>query len=458
MECSLCVPHVLFRLLTYSVENKQRCRRTVEDSVFKMSLLPFTIVENIRTLYDVDEIYDFINSGTYASVYRAVRRCTEPQTAAFYASAVPPGSVVALKVIQKNGIKTEKDARDIINEVAILKYAQHPNIVKLLEVFQTTREVCIALEFVEGKELLQGLGVSRVFTEVRARHLMRQVMDALTYLHEEKRVVHRDLKPENILVTADDHLVIVDFGLAKVFGHTRHRPHSRIPLRSAFQAPHDALPAPPLVEAHHCTLNRSASIESVDSVASHTDSPILATPCGTLKYAAPEAVRTMASHGTQWSTTRGSMPKLDMYSCGIVAYIMLCGQLPYATGSKATLAAEMERGPSFHSPKWDNRSDMSKDFIARLLNPDPTLRMSASEACHHAWLRESDDESSPCGLTTTSITSPNSATRDDEETPSKNGREALSIAFQALMPATSGQADVTKMSILPNSVRSASYF
>jgi serine/threonine protein kinase len=414
-----------------------------------MSLLPFVIVDSIRTLYDVDEIYDFINSGTYASVYRAVRR-DGVQSPFFHGTSVPAGSVVALKVIQKNGIKTEKDARDIINEVAILKYAQHPNIVRLVEVFQTTREVCIALEFVEGKELLQGLGTSRVITEVRARHLIRQIMSALMYLHDEKRVVHRDLKPENILVTADDHVVIVDFGLAKVFGHTRHRPLARVSLRPSFHHnPPDAMPN----ESH---LIRSASIESVDSVASHTDSPILATPCGTLKYAAPEAVRTMASHGSQWATTRGSMPKLDMYSCGIIAYIMLCGQLPYETGNKATLAAQMERGPSFQSARWASRSEDAKNFVALLLQPDPSLRAAASDSLQHPWIRPSDDEGSPCGLTTT-IASPNSQ-RDDEES-TKSGREALSMAFQAMMPSCSGQPEVsTESGGMQRQAKSVSYF
>ncbi|CUG92252.1 protein kinase, putative [Bodo saltans] len=419
-----------------------------------MSLLPFIIVDSIRTLYDVDEIYDFINSGTYASVYRAVRRDT-PQSPFIQGASVAPGSVVALKVIQKNGIKTEKDARDIINEVAILKYAQHPNIVRLAEVFQTTREVCIALEFVEGKELLQGLGVSRAITEVRARNLIRQIISALMYLHEEKRVVHRDLKPENILVTADDHIVIVDFGLAKVFGHTRHRPHARLSLRPSFhQAPPD-LARPSEAQGH---LIRSASIESVDSVASHTDSPILATPCGTLKYAAPEAVRTMASHGAQWSTTRGSMPKLDMYSCGIIGYIMLCGQLPYETSNKATLAAQMERGASFQSPRWATRSEDAKNFVALLLQPDPSLRMGASDALQHPWIRPCDDEGSPCGLTTTMVTSPNSL-KDDEESATKSGREALSMAFQAMMPSCSGQPDVNAdVNGMQRPVKSVSYF
>jgi serine/threonine protein kinase len=424
-----------------------------------MSLLPFAIFDSIRSVYDVDEIYDFINSGTYASVFRAVRKPMEANMSppSFLNAAAPAaGTVVALKVIQKSGIKTEKDARDIINEVAILKYAHHPNIVKLLEVFQTTREVCLALEFVEGKELLQGLGSSRVMSETRARNLMRQIMSALLYLHEEKRVVHRDLKPENILVTAEDHVVIVDFGLAKVFGHTRRRPHARLPLRPSFhQTPPDALPSP-LIESQHSALLRSASIESVDSVASHTDSPILATPCGTLKYAAPEAVRTMASHGAQWSTTRGSMPKLDMYSCGIIAYIVLCGQLPYDTGNKVTLAAQMERGPSFQSTKWAGRSEESKSFVARLLHLDPSTRMSAQESCQHPWLRESDDESSSCGATTRTLTSPNSGTRDDEEV---NGREALSAAFQALMPACSGQAEGCVDRVVYNSeVKTVSYF
>lgn len=414
-------------------QKKEKKRKTY------MSLLPYQHVDSVASLYDVDEIYDFINSGTYASVYRGVRREHTPPS---IFSCVQPGKTVALKVIPKSNLKTEKDIRDVINEVSILKCVHHEHILRILEVFQTNREVCLVLELVEGKELLRGLGPSVVFAEERAKKIVSQIFQALFFLHEQKRVVHRDLKPENILIDSADHVTIVDFGLAKFFGHGRRGigRHLSKPSSSLLQSMLSTLPSS---EATASLLHHSPSMESVDSTSSHTNSPILATPCGTLRYAAPETVKNQGNG--QWSTTRGSMPKLDVYSVGIIVFIMLCGQLPYDTKNKVTLAAQMEAGPKFSGPKWGTVSREAVDFVEGLLAADPDKRMTSAEALMHPWIKLSHDEGMPSPTSTQcynsedftlplSSTSATAFNEEDARVTANDNRNVLSTAFSAMLP------------------------
>src|SRR5689334_13138930 len=103
-----------------------------------MSLLPFPTLESIGKAYQVDQLFDFLSSGTFATVYRAVR-------IEGAGSCMETGQVVALKVLSKKDLTHEKQCQDIVNEVAILRRLQHPNCVRLFDVFQTVHDVCLVL-------------------------------------------------------------------------------------------------------------------------------------------------------------------------------------------------------------------------------------------------------------------------------------------------------------------------
>jgi serine/threonine protein kinase len=340
-----------------------------------MSLLPFPVVTSLGSLYEVDEIYDFIGSGTFSSVYKGKRREDGHGLAA--------GEEAAIKVIPKSQISSEKAVRDIINEVAILKRIDHPNCVKLYEAFQTAFDVCLVLQLVPGEELFQAISKARkVISEETAKQILVQILTALAYLHDTRYIVHRDLKPENILIAESDEscedrslkVTLVDFGLAKFFGHPR-AVQGRLP------------PAFPSRQQRQGSDSMMRSVDSFDSISSHFDSPIIATPCGTLKYASPETVRSLASRSGQWETTRGTMPKADIYSVGIIAYVLLCGELPFDTKNKAALASAQERGPVFEGPRWQNVSPQAISLVCRMLSHDPSKRPSASEALKDPWLQ-----------------------------------------------------------------------
>ena len=226
------------------------------------------------------------------------------------------------------------------------------------------------------------MSTSRLLPELKVKSILRQVFSALKYLHNEKRIVHRDLKPENILITditpMDVHVTLVDFGLAKLYGHRR-------PRQRQFLGHHQST-APRLSMMHSSPfLTRSTSLESVESTGSHANSPMLTTPCGTLKYAAPETVRSLVN-GVPVQTTRASLPKLDTFAVGLIAFVLLGGQLPYNTKNKAALAVEMEQGPKFTGTRWGSVSEQAKDLVSQLLSPDASQRLSAEQALEHPWL------------------------------------------------------------------------
>ncbi|EPY23781.1 protein kinase [Strigomonas culicis] len=332
-----------------------------------MSLLPFPERGNVDSFYQCDDIYDFLGEGTFASVYKAVCICDGEK--------VKTGQPVALKMINKRDLTTEKMLRDVINEVEVLRLVDHPNCVKLLDYFQTPFHVVIVMSFVPGKELFQALREA-VFTEEKVKEVMLQLLSALQYLHDSIRVVHRDIKPENVLMSPLDdgnyHVTLVDFGLARVLA--RHESRRRLGAnRSTFSSPMQRLaPYPPA---------KSASVDSLD----HLDSPFLATPCGTLKYAAPETIKSLHQKG-QLNTTRDLLPRVDIYATGVLMYVMLCGALPFRDlSNKVALFREMEAGPSFADARWEQISRPAVALNQALLSSDPNTRPRAGEALRYEW-------------------------------------------------------------------------
>lgn len=331
-----------------------------------MSLLPFPIRDSIDDYYETDDIMDFLGQGTFASVYKAICR--------FDGEKVKQKDEVALKIINKKDLLTDKAVKDITNEAEVLRRVEHPNCVRLLDCFQTVNHAVIVMSYVSGKELFQALREND-FTEVCARSVMAQLLSALAYLHNVLRVVHRDIKPENVLVSplpsGEYHVTLVDFGLARTFGRQSARRRLGAGTFQQMQPVQRLMALPP----------RSASLESLGD----TDSPLLATPCGTLKYAAPETVYSI-SESKQLTTTRELLPRVDVYAAGTLMYVMLSGALPFSDFSnKSALYREMMDGPSFCGQRWENVSPQAIDVCRTLLVSDPNKRPRAEDVLRYQW-------------------------------------------------------------------------
>ncbi|XP_033213576.1 calcium/calmodulin-dependent protein kinase type 1 isoform X2 [Belonocnema kinseyi] len=234
-----------------------------------------------------------------------------------------PGQMFAVKIIDKKALKGKEDSLE--NEIKVLRRLKHPNIVQLLETFEDKHKVYLVMELVTGGELFDRIVEKGSYTEKDASGLIRQVLEAVDYMHEQG-VVHRDLKPENLLYYSPDEdskIMISDFGLSKM-----------------------------------------------------EDSGIMATACGTPGYVAPE-VLAQKPYGKA----------VDVWSIGVISYILLCGYPPFYDENDANLFAQILKGEfEFDSPYWDDISDSAKDFIHRLMCVNVEERYTCKQALAHPWI------------------------------------------------------------------------
>ncbi|XP_027105902.1 CDPK-related kinase 5-like [Coffea arabica] len=249
------------------------------------------------------------------------------------------GQKLAVKVIPKNKMTTAIAIEDVRREVKILwALKAHANLVQFYDAFEDLDNVYIAMELCQGGELLDRiLARGGKYTEDDAKTVMVQILDVVAFCHLQG-VVHRDLKPENFLYASKDDnspLKVIDFGL------------------SDFVRPDEKLN---------------------DIV-------------GSAYYVAPEVLH------------RSYTTEADVWSTGVIAYILLCGSRPFwARTESGIFRAVLKADPSFDEAPWPSLSSEAKDFVKRLLNKDPRKRMTAAQALSHPWIRNYNGVKAPIDI------------------------------------------------------------
>lgn len=251
------------------------------------------------------------------------------------------GKRCALKIVDKTLVTNKPNM--LKNEVDILLRVDHPNIIHLVDLFDQPKALYLVMELVTGGELFDKIVEREQYSEEDAAGVMKQLFDSIKYLHG-IGIVHRDLKPENLLLAndADDAPVkLADFGLSKIY----------------------------------------------------TEDMMLSTACGTPGYVAPEILE-----------AKPYTKAVDLWSCGVIMYILLCGYPPFYNESEAVLFENIMSGKfEFHKPYWDNISDSAKDLIKHLLVVDPDERYDADQALEHPWIKREKDKAAGKEKSETSI-------------------------------------------------------
>lgn len=198
-----------FKVRKYYIESLEEYQKWVND------LKKVIGYENLEDQYELKED---LGKGNFGLVKLAIHKGT--------------GRKVAIKIIGKKNIN-HSDLEIIKNEIEILKLCQHPNIIKLFDVFENSDFIYIITEYLEGGNLLNYLKKrSFKLSEKRVAHLVHQICTAVYYLNS-YGIIHRDLKPENLVMTDDTEeakVKILDFGLSKIIGPNEecHEPYGTI--------------------------------------------------------------------------------------------------------------------------------------------------------------------------------------------------------------------------------------
>lgn len=231
---------------------------------------------------------------------------------------------VAIKVILKERVKKEGLLDQIQREISVMGLVRHPHIVELKEVMATKSKVYFVMEYVSGGELFVKLSKQGKLTEDAARKYFRQLVSAVDFCHS-RGVSHRDLKPENLLLDVNGNLKVSDFGLS-------------------------ALPEQLRVDG------------------------LLHTRCGTPAYVAPEVLRKRGYDGA----------KVDIWSCGVILYVLLAGALPFRADNVMKLYRKIFKA-DFEFPPWFSSESM--EMISKFLVVDPENRVSMPEIMQSPWFR-----------------------------------------------------------------------
>ena len=229
---------------------------------------------------------------------------------------------------QRRAVKIQKKTKEnkqlILDEINILSKLVHPNIMQIFEVFEDNTNFYIVSEHCKGGELFEEISKKGSFSEKNAAIIMKQILSGVCYSHQ-NHIVHRDLKPENILLDnkSDDlNIKIIDWGCAK-------------------------------------TINKTEKLHTAD---------------GTAYYIAPEVLQGDYDE------------KCDVWSCGVILYILLCGYPPFNGDSDEDIYEEILKGKlDFPKEEWAGVSNDAKELIKKMLTVDPKKRVSALEAMSDKW-------------------------------------------------------------------------
>ena len=275
--------------------------------------------------------------GQITQYYEVLKKIGEGASAKVYkVKEKSSGEIKAMKQVEKSKLP---DIKYFETEIKILSLLDHPNIVRLFEVFEDDKNFYLIMELCHGGNLLSRMKNNK-YKEKAAAVLMEQIVSAVAYCHE-KGICHRDLKPENVLFCDESPhspVKIVDFGISNIFVLS-------------------------LTNFQNEIKEGNLSLQKMDS------------QIGTIYFMSPEIIKGSYNE------------KCDIWSLGILLYYSLCGYPPFVGANDSQLIQSIfESKLTFPNEDWKNISESAKDLIKKMLSSEKK-RISAKEIMNHKWLK-----------------------------------------------------------------------
>ena len=324
-------------------------RINLKDLVMEYQTSPWKYYKELMTL----------GSGTYGTV-KKVSLIKNPLT------------IRAMKIIPKENIMQGIDNSKLIDEISILKQLDHPNIMKIYECFVDKDYFYIISDFCDQGDLLGKIEKIGKMNEIVVKFLMDQIFNAVSYLHS-RNVLHGDIKLENILLyTASNNkgrrFTSINIDINGILELQKEINRANSVTKRSKNYVNDMLNYEIKLIDFGCSkyfVNKKKKHQKLSGI------------IGTTLYCSPEVVDDLYDE------------KSDEWSCGVLMYILLCGQPPFIGDSEEEIFKKIKKCEYNFKPKeFDEVSNNCKDLIRKLLEPKKKKRIKASEALRHPFFTE----------------------------------------------------------------------